>query len=302
MALDGWERLLDIDQLELATYARMKLNEESLEYIVRPLMLTYSMSEPEGISVAYFLRSAKMYLTTGAHCFRNGNDVLPKALSHHLDIRYGTEVQSVLHDEGGKACGVRTSEGGEIEATAVISAIPASEVFPLWSGWNSEQTEFFQEFTFSKMPLVLFEASGLDEITYWGGVLERKAGHRVSFLTYPHRKFDQATRHRYLQAWPLGSLGEELVDLSDEKIIDIVVGELTKIIPDTVGSLKALSVNRYPHTFPQFKVGMLNRLARFKDSERHSPGLYFAGDYTEGGLIEGAAQSGYKAARRILAT
>jgi predicted NAD/FAD-dependent oxidoreductase len=29
--------------------------------------------------------------------------------------------------------------------------------------------------------------------------------------------------------------------------------------------------------------------------------LYFAGDYSEGGLIEGAAQSGYKAAQRAMA-
>jgi len=84
MALEGWPNLLDLDQLELSAYIQSKLGAESLDYVVRPLMLAYSMSEPEGISVAYFLRSLWMYATTGAHCFKTGNDALPKALARDL--------------------------------------------------------------------------------------------------------------------------------------------------------------------------------------------------------------------------
>ncbi len=48
-------------------------------------------------------------------------------------------------------------------------------------------------------------------------------------------------------------------------------------------------------------AGMFERLLRFKGSEGSPRGLYFAGDYTEGGLIEGAARSGHKAAQRVMA-
>ena len=47
LKLDGWRDLLDLDRLELATYAHLKLNEEILEYTVRPLMLTYAMADLE---------------------------------------------------------------------------------------------------------------------------------------------------------------------------------------------------------------------------------------------------------------
>jgi predicted NAD/FAD-dependent oxidoreductase len=46
---------------------------------------------------------------------------------------------------------------------------------------------------------------------------------------------------------------------------------------------------------------MFEKLLRFKMMEGQPGGLYLAGDYTEGGLIEGAAQSGYKAAQRLIA-
>ena len=65
-------------------------------------------------------------------------------------------------------------------------------------------------------------------------------------------------------------------------------------------SARPVSVVKYPFTFPQFRVGMFEKLLRFKNTEGRPSGLYFAGDYTEGGLIEGAAQSGYKAAQKII--
>jgi oxygen-dependent protoporphyrinogen oxidase len=299
LKLDGWRDLLDLDRLELATYARLKLNEELLEYTVRPLMLTYSMAEPEGISLAYYLRSLHMYLTTGAHCFRSGNDVLPKAMARGLDIRYETAVEKILCDGKNAVRGVQTS-GGEIEGRAVISAIPSPALLPLYGAWNSPQGEFLREFRFAKMPLVVFEGRVRDAVNYWGGVLDRQAGHRISFLTYPHMKYSGASRPHYLLAWSLGFFGEELIELSDEEIVAAVTEELRKASPADANAIESASVVRHPHTYPLYRVGMFEKLLRFQRSEGRPAGLYFAGDYTEGGLIEGAAQSGYKAARRVI--
>jgi oxygen-dependent protoporphyrinogen oxidase len=299
LKLDSWRDLLDLDRLELATYARLKLNEELLEYTVRPLMLTYAMAEPEGISLAYYLRSLHMYLTTGAHCFRSGNDVLPKAMARGLDIRYETTVEKILCDRSTGVCGVQTS-GGEIEGTTVISAIPSPALLPLHDDWNCLQEEFLREFRYAKMPLVVFDGQVRDAVNYWGGVLDRQAGHRISFLTYPHMKYSGASRPHYLLAWPLGSFGEGLIELSDEEIIAAVTEELREASPADADAIESACVVRHPHTYPQYRVGMFEKLVCFQKSEGRPPGLYFAGDYTEGGLIEGAAQSGYKAARRVM--
>ena len=300
MTLEGWPELLDLDKLELSTYARLKLNEETLHYMVRPFMLTYSMSEPEGISAAYFMRSLYMYMTTGAWCLESGNDALAKAMARDLDIRYDTAVSGICSDTKGRITGVQTSKG-ELEGSSVVSAIPSPALLPLYPDWNKEQLEFLQKFTFSTLPIVVLEGPVRDTIKYWGGVLDRQAGHRVSFVTFPHMKYDNASRPQYALAWLMGAFGEELIDLSDERIIQAVSGELRKVSPIDIDSVTSASVIRHLHTYPQYKMGMFERLLHFKASEGRPAGLYFAGDYTEGGLIEGAAQSGHKAARRLIA-
>ena len=299
MALERWHDLLDLDKIELSTFARLKLNEEILHYVVRPFMLTYSMSEPEGISVAYFMRSLYMYVTTGACCLKSGNDTLPKAMAKDLDIRYGTTVTEILLDNNGSIGGVQTS-GGSIEASAVISAVPSPALLPLSPSWNKEQAEFLREFTYSKLPIAVLEGPVGDEVTFWGAVLDRQAGHRVAFITFPHMKYADACKSRYALAWLMGAFGEELIDQADEKIIDAMTNELSKAGPVDPKGVEPTSVVRHLHTYPQYRVGMFEKLLRFKQSEGKPAGLYFAGDYTEGGLIEGAAQSGRKAAERLI--
>jgi oxygen-dependent protoporphyrinogen oxidase len=300
MALERWPELVHLDEIELAGHVRAKTSDEALDYVVRPLMLTYSMSEPEGLSLAYFQRSLSMYLTSGAHCFRNGNDTLPGALARGLDVRFETRVEELLADGSGRVAGVRTS-AGDLEASAVIAAIPSPALRGLYSGWAPEQAEFLEQFRYSAMPLVLLEVEMREPAGYWGVVLDRRAGHRVSFVTHPHAKYAGACAPHYLQVWPLGSFGEELLERSDAEIGDAVVQELGKTGVVDVASAKQAAVIRYPHTYPQYRVGMFGRTLRFKASEGRPPGLVLAGDYTECGMIEGAVRSGENAAARVLA-
>ncbi|HEX7406702.1 MAG TPA: FAD-dependent oxidoreductase [Candidatus Binatia bacterium] len=79
-----------------------------------------------------------------------------------------------------------------------------------------------------------------------------------------------------------------------------VTAELRRAMPVEAASLEPVSVVRHLHTYPQYRLGMFEKLLRLKATEGKPKGLYFAGDYTDGGLIEGAAQSGYKAAQRLM--
>ena len=122
----------------------------------------------------------------------------------------------------------------------------------------------------------------------------------LEYTVRPHMKYAGASKSRYVLAWPLGSFGEEIIGLSDPEIISAVAEELRKASPGDAASVESTSVVRHPHRYPQYRVGMFGKLLSFKASEGRPAGLYFAGDYTEGGLIEGAAQSGYKVAQRVI--
>jgi oxygen-dependent protoporphyrinogen oxidase len=263
-------------------------------------MLTYAMAEPEGLSLGYFLRSLYTYLRTGAHCFRSGNDILAKALASALDVRCETRVEEILVDGRERVAGVRTS-AGDIEASGVVSALPSPVLRGLYAGWTAEQREFFEGFVYSEMPLVLLEAEMREPVGYWGAVLDRRVGQRVSFVTYPHGKYRDACEPRFLQVWPMGDFGKELLELTDEEIGGAVLQELDRSASVDATGMKLARVVRYPHMFPQYRVEAFRKVLRFKASEGRPLGLYLAGDYTEGGMIEGAVRSGHNAAARVVA-
>jgi oxygen-dependent protoporphyrinogen oxidase len=300
LQLEDWLKLMDLDKIELSAFARLKLNEESYDYLARPLMLAYSMSEPEGISVAYFLRCLFMYLTTGTHCFKSGNDILPKKLASGLDVRYETEVKQIHCNDQGKVTSVETSEG-TIEGSEVVSAVPSPELLPLYSKWNDDQGRFLREFTFGKLPLITFEGKLQDKVDYFSRVLDRRAGYKTNYLTVPNKRYESRISPSYLQAYTVHEeFAEDLIECPDDEIIDLITKDLHKIMPEMMKSVESAFVTRHQNQFPRYRVGTLEKLQKFMNSEGTPAGLYFAGDYTEGGLIEGAALSGYKAAQKII--
>ena len=113
-------------------------------------------------------------------------------MARDLDIRYETAVNRIVCDGKGRVCGVETS-AGEIDGSAVISAIPSPELLPLYSDWTREQEGFLREFTYTKMPLVILEGRVRDEVTYFGGVLDRLA--ETPIQTWNYRAEDPSIRH-----------------------------------------------------------------------------------------------------------
>jgi oxygen-dependent protoporphyrinogen oxidase len=299
MSWPNWSNLMDLDKLELTTYTRMKLNREILEYLVRLIAGAYSLSDPEGISMAYFSRATYMYLTTKVHALRNGNDALPKAMARNLKIEYETEVKQIVSDSQGNVAGIKTS-GGDIEASILISAVPSTELLPLFDAWNSAQKDLLRNFTYSKMPLVMLESQKPFEDKFYIGLFDRSAGIRLAGVTFPHNKYKKAAAPRYIQAWPVGGFGEEMLELPDDKIIEIITSEIEKADASYTASIVSAQVYRHENMYPQYHIGMFEKLLRFNQSEGFQKGLYLIGDYTEGGLVEGAALSGRKAAGRII--
>ena len=240
-----------------------------------------------------------MYLTTGTHCFKSGNDILAKGMAADLDVRYETEVKQIHCNEQAQVTGVETSEG-TIEGSQLISAVPSPDLLPLYSNWNPDQGRFLREFTFGKLPLITFEGKLRDNVDYYGGVLDRRAGYKTNFIDVPNKKYESGISPRYLQAWTMHEFAEDVIDSPDEEIIEAITEDLGKVLPGIMESVESAFVTRHRNQFPRYKTGMFAKLQKFMNSEGSPAGLYFAGDYTEGGLIEGAVVSGYKAAQKII--
>ena len=299
-----WPRALDLDDEELGHYLRPRVGEDTYEYSIRPLMLSYAMAEPEGVSVAYFARSMAMYLSTKTFALRSGIAALTEALAQGKKVHLGAQVVRLLPDGPRRVVGIEVARGDqreEIRADAVVVAVPSPALAPLYDGWSGVERGFLDTFAYSPFPIAtLRRRSAIDDPSY--AVLpDRADGYRLSFLTLPQNKLPQSAPPAYVQCYVLGPLGTGIIDEDDDTITGRVAQDLERIFPGVSGDVDWVRVDRYQHGFPHFAPGTYGRALEFRESVRSIHGLAVAGDFIEGGLLEGAALSGKRAARAVSA-
>lgn len=297
-----WPRALDLDDAELGHYLRPRVGEDTYEYSIRPLMLSYAMAEPEGVSVAYFVRSMAMYLSTKTFALRSGIATLTEALAQEKKVHLGAQVVRLLPDGPRRVVGIEVARGDqreEIRADAVVVAVPSPALAPLYDGWSDVERRFLDTFAYSPFPIAtLRRCRPVDDPSY--AVLpDRADGYRLSLLTLPQNKLPQSAPPAYLQCYLLGHLGAGIVDEDDDTITGRVAQDLERIFPGVSGDVDWVRVDRYRHGFPHFGPGAYGRALEFRESVRSIQGLAVAGDFIEGGLMEGAALSGKRAARAV---
>ena len=89
------EPLEDFEDIDLAEYVLQKCDEEVLEFLVRPIITAFNLSDPEGESLAHFLRIAKQFLTSSDTCLPTGMFTLPETLAKRLPVTYDAEVLEI---------------------------------------------------------------------------------------------------------------------------------------------------------------------------------------------------------------
>jgi protoporphyrinogen oxidase len=75
-----------------------------------------------------------------------------------------------------------------------------------------------------------------------------------------------------------------------------VAQDLERIFPGISGDVDWVRVDRYQRGHPHFAPGAFGRALEFRESVRSIHGLAVAGDFMDGGWLEGAALSGKRAA------
>lgn len=299
-----WPCALDLDDEELGHYFRPRVSEDTYEYSIRPLMLSYAMAEPEGVSVAYFLRSIAMYLSTKTFALRSGIATLTEALAQGKKVHLGAQVVRLLPDGPRRVVGIEVARGDqreEVRADAVVVAVPSPALTPLYDGWSEIERSFLDSFGYSAFPIATLRLRRPVDDPSYAVLPDRADGYRLSFLTLPQNKLPHCAPPAYVQCYLLGPLGAEIIDENDDTITERVARDLQRIFPGASDDVDWVRVDRYRHGFPHFAPGAYGRALEFRESVRSIQGLAVAGDFIEGGLLEGAALSGKRAAKAVSA-
>jgi oxygen-dependent protoporphyrinogen oxidase len=138
----------------------------------------------------------------------------------------------------------------------------------------------------------------------FGFLVPRSEGRRMLAATFVHNKFPhRAPENRALVRCFLGGArDEQILESSDEEILEIVRRELRLIIGTALNAEPLFArVYKWKSAMAQYSVGHLERLQRIEALRQKLPGLALAGNGYSGIGVPDCVRSGAEAASKILA-
>jgi oxygen-dependent protoporphyrinogen oxidase len=242
---------------------------------------------------------------------KEGMQQMVDALVARLDassLKTSSPVQSAIPQSTDDGDGWTVSAGHQSDHfDAVIIATPTHAAATVLQGADENLSRELSEIQYSSSVTVTL---GYDEKVRrslppgFGFLVPRSAGHRMLAATFVHNKFPhRAPEDRAIVRCFLGGVrDEQILQTSDEEILEIVRGELRQIIGIVLHAEPLFArVYKWKSAMAQYSVGHLERLQRIESFRQKLPGLALAGNGYNGIGVPDCVRSGTEAASKILA-
>ena len=235
---------------------------------------------------------------------KGGMQQLGEALVARLPpwaLRANSPVQAVQRQDRGW---VVSAGYASDQFDAVIVATPATAAAPLLEIASAELASELKAVSYSSSVTV---ALGFDQDVRanlpagFGFLVPRREGKRLLAATFVHNKFPhRAPKDRALVRCFLGgSRDEQVLQLTDENILNIVRDELRQILGVKADPLFT-RLYRWKGAMAQYTVGHLERLQRIEGLVKPLPGLALAGNAYRGIGVPDCIRSGEAAVQQVL--
>lgn len=236
---------------------------------------------------------------------KEGMQQLAEALVARLPadaLRANSSVQAVQRQDRGW---VVSAGYASDQFDAVIVAAPATAAAPLLEIASAELASELRTISYSSSVTV---ALGFGQNVRaalppgFGFLVPRREGKRLLAATFVHSKFPHRAPpdRALLRCFLGGSRDEQVLQLSDENILDIVRDELRQILGVRADPLFT-RLYRWKGAMAQYTVGHLERLQRIEGLSRQLPGLALAGNAYRGIGVPDCIHSGEAAVQQLLA-
>jgi protoporphyrinogen oxidase len=295
--------LPEFEDIELSDYILKKCDKEALEFLVYPIITAFNLSEPEGESLAHFLRITKQFLTSSDTCLPGGMYSFPEKLAARLPVSYNAEIERILV-KNNRVTGLRVKLGGKAEiitAKNVVCATPLKELARLLPDLSDEEKSVTRDYVYSQFPLAVFFLKRRLPENHWAFVFSRTEGFKAAFASDAAFKCAQMvpSGNSVVQVWFVGESGHQLVDEPDEVILGQARKEMRRIIPQFENDIDSVEVVRHHTGMSRYKVGIYPRLRKFLETMKRFERLHLVGDYYGHSTIETVVRSARRAVERM---
>lgn len=232
---------------------------------------------------------------------KNGLQSLIDTLDDSLpdgSVRTGVRVKQVVKDANRYQ--LLTDQGETIVADSLIVTLPQPEAESLFAQYQFLKTPHSLPATSVATVILAYQAADARlEQDGTGFVVPRREPTTITACTWTHQKWPHTTPpDKALIRCYVGRSGEEaIVDESDETIVAAVRKDIAHIMGIT-GEPLFTRVTRWRKAMPQYAPGHADWVSRVrKESQRHLPGIFWAGASFSGIGIPDCIDQGKQAAR-----
>jgi len=216
-------------------------------------------------------------------------------------LRANSPVQAVQRQDRGW---VVSAGYASDQFDAVIVATPASAAAVLLEIASAELASELRAISYSSSVTV---ALGFDQNVRvalppgFGFLVPRREGKRLLAATFVHNKFPHRAPKdiAVVRCFLGGSRDEQVLQLTDENILNIVRDELRQILGVKADPLFT-RLYRWESAMAQYTVGHLERLQRIEGLVKPLPGLALAGNAYRGIGVPDCIRSGEAAVQQVL--
>ena len=213
----------------------------------------------------------------------------------------GYRVDEINKQEKGYT--ITLNDGEVVYADSIVLAVPHQAVPTLLPNYR-----FLQEFqtvpstSVATVALAFPKEAVQKDIDGTGFVVSRNGDYTITACTWTHKKWPHSTPDgKVLLRCYVGRPGDEtVVDLSDDKIVKIVLDDLSKTMNITMEP-ELTVISRWKQAMPQYTVGHKERVEKArKGLLEELPGVFLAGSSFNGLGLPDCIDQGEEAVAKVL--
>ncbi len=239
---------------------------------------------------------------------RDGLGTLVAALERELraDLRTSSDVTELRRNvrEGDATWTIALSDGSEVEADAVICALPAHASARLVRSLDARLAERLRSIEYRSVATItaVFAASDLPKLPRCTGFVVPHIEHRnVLATTFSSQKFEHRSPEglAVLRAFVGGALGHVVATASDDDLIDGVRTDFRELLGIAAEPQRWI-VRRLPQALPEYAVGHADCVDAIERSAEGLGRFALAGSAYRGAGIADCVRSGERAAEAMV--
>lgn len=300
----------------VAAFVTRRLGREWLENLITPVVTGIWAGDPERLSIAHAFPVMKEMERDGGSILRGamkqklrarkegrrkkrlvsfvgGLQRLPRAIALKLGEAYQgrAEALTVSAAPGGEwAVRVLRPNGEEIWKTPRLVVAAEGHQSAEWlRPHNAELATALDAVRYNQLAIVSLgiDAAGAALPPGFGFLAPRRQGLNILGCITNSNFIPSSAPPRCatMAVFTGGDLEPGVLDLEDQKIVEVVIRDLRKALKWD-GRVKAMHIQRWPRGIPQYDMNQGAREALFERAEADRPGLYLAGNW-RGGVAVG---------------